>query len=344
MSSDRLTTGLQARLLPTQVHSRAKELFSTRTDEYWAPARTSDDERLGAPDMAGLGRLIQAYAPHDGSFDLRIPGLRASRYSHINTDLVHTVQMPCLCIIAQGAKSVIVGKEIYAYDVSCALVASVPLPVAAQVTRASRTEPYLAVRLDLDPQRIAELIVRVFPHGMPPVQERAAAYVSPIGQRIVDDATRLMECLGQPGDVELIAPLVVDEMLIRLLRSPVGAQVAEMGCAGSSVQRVAKAISWLYENFSQPMKVQELAGMVHMSASTFHKHFKAVTSMSPLHFQKILRLQEARRLMLSTMMDVTTAGQQVGYVSASQFSKDYSRHFGNPPTKDIARLRQQTRA
>jgi len=131
--------------------------------------------------------------------------------------------------------------------------------------------------------------------------------------------------------------------LIRLLRSPIGLRVAQMGFAESSVRRVAKAISWLRANFSQPMKVEHLAELVHMSISSFHEHFKSVTSMSPLHYQKVLRLQEARRLMLSAMMDAGTAGQRVGYLSASQFSREYRRFFGSAPTKDIARLRNDSR-
>jgi transcriptional regulator GlxA family with amidase domain len=136
---------------------------------------------------------------------------------------------------------------------------------------------------------------------------------------------------------------VVNEILIRLLRGPIGVRVAQMGFAESSVYRVTKAISWLRANFSQPMKVEDLAGLVHMSVSSFHEHFKSVTSMSPLQYQKVLRLQEARRLMLSTMMDAGIASQRVGYLSASQFSREYSRFFGSAPTKDIARLRQETR-
>jgi AraC-like DNA-binding protein len=223
------------------------------------------------------------------------------------------------------------------------IVFSVALPVAAQVTQASHSEPYLALKLDLDPHKIAELVLRVFPRGLPPIQERRAVDVTPLEESMVNAATRLMECLAQPGDAELLAPLVTDEILIRLLRSPIGVRVAQMGFAESSVQRIAKAISWLRENYSQPMKVEELAGLVHMSVSSFHEHFKSVTSMSPLHYQKVLRLQEAKRLMLSTMMDASTASQRVGYLSASQFSREYSRFFGSAPTKDIARLRQDTR-
>ena len=288
-----------------------------------------------------LARLIAAYAPHDGSFELRIPGLHASRSSRTNRECVHALRLPSLCIIAQGAKTIIVGEEVYEYDASRMIVFSVALPVAAQVTQASHSEPYLALKLDLDPHKIAELVLKVYPHGLPPVQERRAVYVTPVDVSIVNAATRLMECLAQPGDAELLAPLVVDEILIRLLRSPIGVRVAQMGFAESSVHRVAEAISWLRANFSQPMKVEDLAGLVHMSVSSFHEHFKSVTSMSPLHYQKVLRLQEARRLMLSTMMDAGTASQRVGYLSASQFSREYSRFFGSAPTRDIARLRQE---
>jgi len=297
-----------------------------------------------APDMAKLARCISAYAPHDGSFELRIPGLTASRSSRINTECAHALRLPSLCIIAQGAKTVIVGEEVYEYDASRMLVFSVALPVAAQVTQASYAEPYLALRLDLDPHKIVELVLKVYPRGVPPVQERRAVYVTPVDVSIVNATTRLMGCLAQPGDVELLAPLVVDEILIRLLRSPIGVRVAQMGFAESSVERVAKAISWLRANFSQPMKVEELAELVHMSVSSFHEHFKSVTSMSPLHYQKVLRLQEARRLMLSAMMDAGTASQRVGYLSASQFSREYSRFFGSAPTKDIAKLRNDSRA
>ncbi|HTW59301.1 MAG TPA: AraC family transcriptional regulator [Terriglobales bacterium] len=293
-------------------------------------------------DVSELARLIAAYAPHDGSFELRVPGLLASRFSRVNKECVHALRVSSLCIVAQGAKTVIVGDEVYEYDASRMIVFSVALPVAAQVTRASHSEPYLSLRLELDPHKIAELVLKVFPHGLPPVQERSGVYITPVDECIVNAATRLMDCLAHPRDAELLAPLIMDEILIRLLRSPIGARVAQMGFAESSVHRVAKAISWLRDNYFQPMKVEELAEMVHMSVSSFHEHFKSVTSMSPLHYQKVLRLQEARRLMLSTMTDAGTACQRVGYLSASQFSREYSRFFGSAPARDIARLRQET--
>jgi hypothetical protein len=187
-----------------------------------------------APDTANLAHLIAAYAPHDGTFELGIPGLHASRLSRANKECVHALRLPCLSIVAQGAKTVIVGHEVYEYDPARMLVYSVALPVAAQVTRASHAEPYLALRLDLDPHKIAELVLKVFPRGVPPVQDRSAVYITPVDVNIVQAATRLMECLAQPGDIELLAPLVVDEILIRLLRSPIGLRVAQMGFAESA--------------------------------------------------------------------------------------------------------------
>ncbi len=311
-----------------------------KTAFFPRPATVGDPNE---PDTAKLASLIAAHAPYDASFELRIPGLHTGRCSRSNSECFHTLRVPSLCIAAQGAKTVIVGQDVYEYDASRMIVFSVALPIASQITRASRAEPYLSLRLDLDPRKIAELALKVYPHGLPPVQERSAVYVTPVDESMVNAATRLMECLGRPGDAELFAPLVVEEILLRLLRSPIGVRVAQMGLDESSVHRVAKAISWLRANYSQPMKVENLAGLVHMSVSSFHEHFKSVTSMSPLHYQKVLRLQEARRLMLAAMMDAGTASQRVGYLSPSQFSREYSRFFGSAPTRDIARLRQDTR-
>ena len=315
----------------TRVKTNSKIAIVQRQSESGISAR---------PETVKLARLLAAYAPHDGVFELRVPGLHASRASRTNRECVHALRLPCLSLIAQGAKTVIVGQEVYDYDCSRMLVYSVALPVAAQVTQATHSEPYLGLRLDLDPLKISELVMKVYPKGLPSVQERRAVYITPVDASIVDAATRLIECLAQPGDVELLAPLIVDEILIRLLRSRIGVRVAQMGFAESSVHRLAKAISWLRGNFAQPMKVEELAESVNMSVSSFHEHFRSVTSMSPLQYQKVLRLQEARRLMLSAMMDASAACQRVGYLSASQFSREYRRFFGKAPARDVARLRQ----
>ena len=291
------------------------------------------------PDVLKLAELLRAYAPHDGRFELRIPGAYAIRVSGTHPEYVHALQPSALCLVAQGAKSVLLGDEVYEYDVSRMLVFSVDLPVAAKVTRATSAQPYLCFRLDLDPPKIAELVLKVYPHGLPRAPERRGVYVGQVDLRIVNAATRLLESLAPPREAELLAPLIVEEILIRLLRSPIGFQVAQIGLTESNVHGVAKAISWLRAHFAQPVKVEELAKLAHMSVSSFHQHFRAVTSMSPLQFQKVLRLQEARRLMLS-MVDSGTASWRVGYQSPSQFSREYGRLFGSAPTKDIARLRE----
>ena len=311
---------------------------SANRNPYPLPAETNGSSE---PDLARLAGLIRAHTPYDGRFELRIPGAYAIRASRTNTEMVHVVQRPALCIIAQGAKRVMLGQEVYEYDASSMMIYSVDLPLASQVTRASHAEPYLSFRLDLDPGKIAELVLKVYPHGLPRVQQSRAVCVTPADPGIFSAATRLVELMAQPDDAELLAPLVIDEILIRLLRSPAGVRVAQIGLEDSGVNGVAKAVSWLRANFSQPVKVEELAELAHMSVSSFHQHFKSVTSMSPLQYQKALRLQEARRLMLSTMMDASTACWHVGYLSASQFSREYGRFFGNAPTKDIARLREQ---
>jgi AraC-like DNA-binding protein len=291
--------------------------------------------------VTALAKLLKAYTPHDGSFELKIPGAYAIRRSRTNAELVHGVQKSALCIVAQGAKSVMLGRDVFEYDATRLIAFSVDVPVASRIMRASPAEPYLCLRLDLDPQRIAELALKVFPHGLPRVPDNGAVCVAEADVRIINAAVRLVELMAEPGNVELLAPLVIDEILIRLLCSQIGARIAQIGLADTGVYGVEKAVSWLRANFSQPMKVEELADLANMSVSSFHQHFRSVTAMSPLQYQKALRLQEARSLMLSKMMDAGSASQLVGYVSASQFSREYSRFFGNTPSKDIVKLRQQ---
>lgn len=299
-----------------------------------------DLESLGA-DLAKLTDLLKAHAPYDGSFELRLPGVHVTQTSKVHKELVHGVLRSSLCLVAQGAKRVMLGQEIYEYDASRMLVYSVDVPVAAQVTQATLDEPFLGIRLDLDPSRIADLTSKVFPHGLPHHREGGAICVDQADAHVMDAVVRLMGLASQPGDAELLAPLVIDEILIRLLRSPLGVLVALIGQEESKIHQVSKAVAWVRANFDKPLDVERLATLVHMSPSSFHQHFKAVTSLSPLQYQKALRLQEARRLMLLTMLDAGTASRRVGYQSASQFAREYGRYFGHAPTRDIARLRQQ---
>jgi AraC-like DNA-binding protein len=288
-----------------------------------------------------LANLLARYARHDGVFPLRLPGTYALRRSRMTSEPVHATLGPALCLVAQGAKVVMLGREVFEYDPAHMLVFAVDLPVSGQVTRASWREPFLGFKLDLDPARVAELAARVYPQRVPKPSDDRGLYVGRATDAIVDAVTRLLDLMAQAEDADLLGPLAVDEILIRLLRTPIGSRVAQVGQPKSGVRRVAEAVSWIRAHYAQPVTVEEMAASVHMSASSFHQRFKAVTSMSPLQYQKTLRLHEARRLMLFQRMDASDACRRVGYLSPSQFSREYGRFFGSAPTRDIARLREE---
>lgn len=291
-------------------------------------------------DMQRLRNLIERHAPYDAEFPLRVPGVSVARATRGHDSLVHSVQRPALCIVAQGNKSVQLGGEQYEYNPDRMMVYAVNLPIAFQVTQASVRAPFLTFKLDLDPQRLAELALKLFPHGLPRNQGGRGVQVANTDLAVINAATRLMEAVENEREAQWIGPLIVDELLIRLLLSPVGPMVAQVGQVDSSTQRVSRAIEWIQGHFDEPLNIDALAELVHMGVSTFHAQFKAVTSMSPLQFQKNPRLQEARRLLVSTAMDAGTVGRQVGYASASQFTREYGRLFGQAPSRDIAGLRE----
>lgn len=236
------------------------------------------------------------------------------------------------------------GRDVLEYDPAHVLVFAVDLPVSSHVTRASPGHPYLGFVLSLEPARVADLAARVYPRGVPKAPDNRGLYVGRATDGIVHAVTRLLDLMTQVEDANLLGPLVIDEILIRLLRTPIGPRVAQIGQPRSGVHRMGEAASWIRAHFAQPVKVDEMAASVNMSASSFHQRFKAVTSMSPLQYQKVLRLHEARRLMLFQGVDVNDACFRVGYLSPSQFSREYTRFFGNAPTKDIARLREERTA
>jgi AraC-like DNA-binding protein len=303
-----------------------------------------DDLGLAAPAelaLRKLANLIARHARQDGVFPLRLPGTYALRRSRISSEAVHATLGPSLCLVAQGAKVIMLGREVFEYDAARMLVFAVDLPVSGQVTRASWREPFLGFKLDLDRARVAELAARVYPQRVPKPADDRGLYVGRATDAIVDAVTRLLELMAQPEDADLLGPLAVDEILIRLLRTSIGARVAQIGQPKSGVHRIAQAVSWIREHFAQPVTVEEMGASVRMSASSFHQRFKAVTSMSPLQYQKTLRLHEARRLMLFQEMEASEACSRVGYLSPSQFSREYGRFFGSAPTKDIARLREE---
>lgn len=307
-------------------------------------ALTSEDTTLATPGALPLRRLanrLAACAPHDGVFHLRFPGTYAIRLSRMTTEANYATLGPAVCVAAQGAKVVMLGRDLLEYDPAHLLVFALGLPISTQVTRASRKDPYLGFTLDLDPARVQELAARVYPRGVPRASDDRGLYVGRATDDIVDAVTRLLDLMSQPEDVDLLGPLVIDEILIRLLRTAIGTRLAQIGHTKSGVQRMADAVTWIRAHFAQPVTIEEMAASVHMSASSFHQRFKSVTTMSPLQYQKVLRLHEARRLMLFQNIDASEACHRVGYLSASQFSREYSRFFGNAPSKDIARLREQ---
>jgi len=310
-------------------------------DEYCEESCTINTQASDKIGISKLANLVYDNCPKDGSFSQRISGLHTRRYSKISKDWEKSFYIPSVIIVAQGVKAVRIGKETFQIGEGDILMLPVGLPVALKTIQASSLEPFLGIGLTLEPEKIAEFVPKVYPKGLPHMQERNVGYTTNVDSGIINAVTRLMECLQSSSDTELLAPIVKDEILMRLLRSPIGIQIAEIGFADSCVQHITKAIQWLLNNFSRSMKVSDLAAISNMSVSVFHKHFKEVTSMSPLQYQKVLRLQEARHLLLSRKMDATTACQLVGYASASQFSRDYSNYFGNPPRKDIAALYQQ---
>jgi AraC-like DNA-binding protein len=292
-------------------------------------------------DTGTLAKLIDGLTPHEGTIELPMPGLRVVRVSQPNQEPVHYFQRSSLCLAAQGAKIAMIGGDTYTYEAGQMALYSVDVPMAGRVTRASYSEPYLLFMIDLDAEKLAELGPKVFPRGVPQPRDTRALYVADADAQIIDAAARLLELMAQPVEAELLAPLVRDEFLIRLLRSPFGSRVAQIGRGGSNMQRIANAVSWLQTNFDQTAHIEKLAKLVNMSVTSFHRQFKAVTGMSPLQYQKTLRLQEARRLMLTATVDAGSAGRRVGYMSAAQFSREYSRFFGSAPTKDINRLREE---
>ena len=330
------STGL-TRGVRSQRSSRAslRLAHASSRSTHAAPEEGPHAESLGR-----LAALLAAHAPYDGAFELRVPGLYAVRRSRPTREPERATVFPALCIVAQGAKTVMLGREVYSYDASRLVAYAVDLPLAGRVIHASQREPFLVLVLRLDPYKIAELALKVYPRGVPSPDSSRGVIVGPASTAIVDAAARLVDSMAHPAEAEFLSPVLVDEILVRLLLSPVGPRVAQIGQQGSGVERVAKAVSWVREHFSQPITLDDLAGLVHMSVSSFHHHFKAVTTMTPLQYQKVLRLQEARRLMLSRMLDAGSAGHQVGYLSASQFSREYTRLFGSAPTRDVARLRQ----
>jgi AraC-like DNA-binding protein len=267
-----------------------------------------------------------------------VPGLSLFRRTQTSMPLDHVYE-PSMAVILQGSKRVTVGDEAFVYDESRFLLTAVDLPVSSCVVQASEDHPYIAMRLALDLPKVRQLILDY---------ELPATRLAPIGRGMATGPAtpellcalwRLLDLLDAPEDIPVMADLVLKEILYYLLKSEQGGRLWHLAMTGSQSNRIQKVINFLRRNFAEPLRVDDLANMAAMSVSSMHHHFREITSMSPLQFQKQLRLQEARRLMLVEDLDAGMAALRVGYESASQFSREYSRQYGQPPARDIKQLR-----
>src|SRR5262247_4222129 len=293
-----------------------------------------------------LASLIGRNVEVDGMHATTIPRLFLMRASQL-TEPLPAVYEPALCVVAQGRKQVMLADKVYFYGPEQCLVVSVDLPAVGQVIEATPAKPYLCMRLDLDPGQLSALMMEVG-QGVTRNQRaerlRLGMSISPIDPPLLDAVVRLARLLETPKDIPILAPLVEREILYRLLSGEYSDRLRQIAMTDHRVVAVNRAISWLKRNYASPFRIETVAREARMSPSALHHSFKSVTAMSPLQYQKQIRLQEARRLMLGQAMDAATAGHSVGYESPSQFSREYSRLFGAPPSRDIARLKENVRA
>ncbi len=283
-----------------------------------------------------VASIVERHMPEDGSRETEVPGLTLFRASDVSEHDA-TLYKPSLCMVAQGAKEVVVGEEAYRYDPSSSLLVSVDLPARSRVVEASVETPCLVVVVTLDMGLVTELFSRAW---SPPAEKGGGRGVclAEMNVPLADAVERLLALLDSPADIEVLAPLVLQEITYRVLTGPQGAQLRQIASTGAPAWRISRAIQWLREHFTEPLSVDALAQQVGMSTSSLHQHFKNVTAMSPLQFQKRLRLQEARQLLLVDSIDAADAAFRVGYESPSQFSREYRRMFGAPPKADIRSL------
>ena len=283
--------------------------------------------------MNELSALLARHC-HGDVTTTAIPGLTLSR-SQVTTEMTAALYSPLLCVIAKGRKRIFLGDEEFFYDPATYLIASVNLPVTGQVIEA----PCLGVTLALDPKLAAALLLEMPPMAGGQAASKALA-VNALEDDLLDPLVRLLRRLDQPRDIAVLAPLIEREILYRLLLGPRGVMLRQLALPASQLSQISRAINAIRNRYEQSIRVEELAQLAGMSVPSFHRHFRAVTAMSPLQFQKRIRLQEARRMLLSEHTDAARAAFEVGYESASQFSREYRRLFGAPPVRDAAQVRR----
>jgi AraC-like DNA-binding protein len=287
-----------------------------------------------------MAELIARHAPVDGMYDTPISALGLIRSAQ-PTEPLYVLHQSAVCIIAQGRKKVFLADQVYEYDASKYLVVSVDLPMAGHVVQATPDAPYLCARLDLDAIVLAAVTTENGQSRDPRRDTAPGLLVSPTTPDITDAMIRLLQLLDTPADIPFLAPMIQRELYYRLMLGDQGEAIRRIAHADSKLQQISRAIGWIKQHYSEPFSVDTVAAEARMGVSAFHQYFKQVTHLSPLQYQKQLRLQEARRLMLGNALDAAQAGYEVGYESASQFTREYSRLFGAPPARDAARLRAQ---
>lgn len=294
-------------------------------------------------DQGELADRIARVHPRDGRLEIR-PGLFLNRVSS-PTAPVHGVLEPSFCVIAQGSKDILLADERFRYDPAHYLITTMGVPAAGQVVEASRQRPYLSIRLVLDPAVVTSVMVDTAHARAGGGAAVKSVDVSALAPDLLDATLRLIRLLDSPAaEYRVLAPLVTREIVYRLLTGAQSARLRHVATFGGHAHRMARAVTRLREQFDKPLRIEHMARDLGMSVSGFHAHFKAVTAMSPLQFQKQLRLQEARRLMLAESLDAAEAGYRVGYDDPSHFSREYKRHFGHPPLRDVERLRDPAAA
>jgi len=306
----------------------------------------SSSPRPGCAALPELAQRIARSTPADGVHATAFAPLSLVRLSG-PTACTPAVYEPRLVIVAQGSKTATLAGQTYVYNPLNYLVVSVTLPVTGQVIEATPDEPYLCLRLDIDPDDVAGLIAesgQAHVPAMPPDATHGldlGLYAARVNAPLMDAVLRLMRLLDTPEDLPVLAPMARREILYRVLTGELGHRLRALATTDTRSSRIARAVARLREDYLEPLSIEELARTVHMSTSSFHHQFKAVTTMSPLQFQKHLRLHEARRLMMAGGMEALSAARHVGYESPSQFSREYKRLFGAPPRSEVGRSRGQ---
>ncbi len=296
-----------------------------------------DAQRVQANREELVERIAQVIR-EDGTVE-PLKGIRLHRSSS-PTESIPWVSDAAFCVIAQGSKELHLGEERYRYDPYHYCLGTLELPVVSHIIEASKEQPYLSLRLELDPTFVGSVMIDSG-HTAPPSQTDVTAItVNRLDAGLLDAVLRLVRLLDSPTEARFLTPLVTREIIYRLLMGQQGDRLRHIAVLGGYTPPIASAIQLLRHNFDQPLCIEDIARKIGMSVSGFHHHFKAVTAMSPLQFQKQMRLQEARRLMLAQGLDAASAGYRVGYNEASHFNREYKKLFGVPPIRDVERLRE----